>query len=574
LRRRSPASGLLPRAERMGWCAHLSIDELGAVGRDDIAVPTGRSPLAGDGGTEAIATVARKRAPTQGRAHGLVCRDDIAAPGPVGARLRATEGPRPSRRSPASGLLPRAERMGWCAHLSIDELGAVGRDDIAVPGPVGARLRATEGLRPSRRSPASGLLPRAERMGWCAHLSIDELGAVSRDDIAALGSVGARLRATESPRPSRRSPASGLLPRAERMGWCAHLLINELGAVGRDDIAVPGPVGARLRATEGLRPSRRSPASGLLPRAERMGWCAHLSIDELGAVSRDDIAALGPVGARLRATERPRPSRRSPASGLLPRAERMGWCAGLSIDELAAVGRDDSACCRAGVCLIDDGRLVGRGWIMRIGFWRRRRNHPCPERLFDQLGRVLDGHLDMDVPTMGLDGAGFDTELPGDLFVEELLAQQQQHLEFSRGQLIGQLWSFRVGSRIRRSRGVRVPRAIDGPELGLLRMAGQNPGPGSEAKQAQRYDQTQEREHPRLMKLELHRACQVRASSSASVAGSPSSEACQDASASQPDARIAGNPRAPLSGYPRDTRSRRSSNSPAAPTGSRSSDRC
>jgi hypothetical protein len=69
-----------------------------------------------------------------------------------------------SQRSPASGLLPRAERMGWCAHLSIDELRAVGRDDIAVPGPVGARLRATESPRPSRRSPASGLLPRAERM--------------------------------------------------------------------------------------------------------------------------------------------------------------------------------------------------------------------------------------------------------------------------------------------------------------------------------------------------------------------------------------------------------------------------
>jgi hypothetical protein len=212
---------------------------------------------------------------------------------------------------------------GWCAHLAIDKLGAVGRDDIAAPGPVGARLRATESPRPSRRSPASGLLPRAERMGWSAHLSIDKLGAVSRDDIAALGPVGARLRATESPRPSQRSPASGLLPRAERMGWSAHLSIDKLGAVSRDDIAAPGPVGARLRATESPRPSQRSPASGLLPRAERMGWCAHLSIDELGAVSRDDIAAPGPVGARLRATERPRPSRRSPASGLLPRAERM-----------------------------------------------------------------------------------------------------------------------------------------------------------------------------------------------------------------------------------------------------------
>ncbi len=300
--RRSPASGLLPRAERMGWSAHLSIDKLGAVSRDD-----------------------------------------IAAPGPVGARLRATERPRPSRRSPASGLLPRAERMGWSAHLSIDELGAVGRDDIAAPGPVGARLRAMESPRPSRRSPASGLLPRAERMGWSAHLSIDKLGAVSRDDIAAPGPVGARLRATERPRPSRRSPASGLLPRAERMGWSAHLSIDELGAVGRDDIAAPGPVGARLRAMESPRPSRRSPASGLLPRAERMGWCARLSIDELGAVGRDDIAAPGPVGARLRATERPRPSRRSPASGLLPRAERMGWCARLSIDELGAVGRDDIA---------------------------------------------------------------------------------------------------------------------------------------------------------------------------------------------------------------------------------------
>jgi hypothetical protein len=87
-------------------------------------------------------------------------------------------------------------------------------------------------------------------MGWCAHLSIDKLGAVSRDDIAALGPVGARLRATESPGPSRRSPASGLLHRAERMGWCARLSIDELGAVGRDDIAAPGPVGARLRATE------------------------------------------------------------------------------------------------------------------------------------------------------------------------------------------------------------------------------------------------------------------------------------------------------------------------------------
>jgi hypothetical protein len=60
--------------------------------------------------------------------------------------------------------------MGWCAHLSIDELGAVGRDDIAAPGPVGARLRATESPRPSRRSPASGLLPRAERMGFGLHV--------------------------------------------------------------------------------------------------------------------------------------------------------------------------------------------------------------------------------------------------------------------------------------------------------------------------------------------------------------------------------------------------------------------
>jgi hypothetical protein len=35
-----------------------------------------------------------------------------------------------------------------------------------------------------------------------------------------------------------------------------------------------------------------------------MGWCAHLSIDELGAVGRDDIAALGPVGVAIHGVRR------------------------------------------------------------------------------------------------------------------------------------------------------------------------------------------------------------------------------------------------------------------------------
>ncbi len=118
-------------------------------------------------------------------------------------------------------------------------------------------MRATESPRPSRRSPASGLLPRAERMGWCARLSIDELGAVGRDDIAALGPVGARLRATECPRPSRRSPASRLLPRAERMVGLHVFRSMSLG------LSPPAPVGRRWRtSTHFIRPPMLSRTIG------------------------------------------------------------------------------------------------------------------------------------------------------------------------------------------------------------------------------------------------------------------------------------------------------------------------
>jgi hypothetical protein len=58
----------------MGWSARLSIDELGAVSRDDIAAPGSvGARLRATEKPEAIATVARERAPTQGRAHGLMC---------------------------------------------------------------------------------------------------------------------------------------------------------------------------------------------------------------------------------------------------------------------------------------------------------------------------------------------------------------------------------------------------------------------------------------------------------------------------------------------------------------------
>jgi hypothetical protein len=65
--------------------------------------------------------------------------------------------------------------MGWSARLSIDELGAVGRDDIAAPGPVGARLRATECTEAIATVARKRAPTQSRAYGWSARLSIDEL---------------------------------------------------------------------------------------------------------------------------------------------------------------------------------------------------------------------------------------------------------------------------------------------------------------------------------------------------------------------------------------------------------------
>jgi putative transposase len=111
-RKRAPTQG---RAH--GWCAGLLIDELRAVGRADIACcgsGIGRSPLAGDAEPEVTATVARKRAPTQSRAHGRDLRKGRwSETGQIYLITTVTD-----RRRPVF-------RNFWCARLLIDELRAV-----------------------------------------------------------------------------------------------------------------------------------------------------------------------------------------------------------------------------------------------------------------------------------------------------------------------------------------------------------------------------------------------------------------------------------------------------------------
>jgi membrane carboxypeptidase/penicillin-binding protein len=115
-----------------------------------------------------------------------------------------------------------------------------------------------------------------------------------------------------------------------------------------------------------------------------------------------------------------------------------------------------------------------------------RASRPPRDHFTDEIRRQFTETLRGDLP-------GIESE--EDFFTGGLSirATMDPVLQDVAAQLIGQWWSFRVGRRIRRSRGVRVLRVIDGPELGLLRMAGRNPGPGSGAKQAQRYDQTSAR---------------------------------------------------------------------------------
>jgi putative transposase len=356
-----------------GWCAGLLIDELRAVGRADIACcgsGIGRSPLAGDAEPEVTATVARKRAPTQGRAHGwcagllidelrAVGRADIACCGSgIGRSPLAGDAEPEVTATVARKRAPTQSRAhGWCAGLLIDELRAVGRADIACCGSgIGRSPLAGDAESEATATVARKRAPTQSRAhGWCAGLLIDELGAVGRADIAyGRAGIGRSPLAGDAEPEVTAAVARKRAPTQSRAhGWCAGLSIDELRAVGRADIACCGSgIGRSPLAGDAEPEVTAAVARKRAPTQSRAhGWCAGLLIDELRAVGRADIACCGSgIGRSPLAGDAESEVTAAVARKRAPTQGRAhGWCAGLLIDELRAVGRADIACCGSGI---------------------------------------------------------------------------------------------------------------------------------------------------------------------------------------------------------------------------------